>query len=240
MHNLTDQIDDQKAWEIHTKMAVQYENLYKRLRKKLVNQEDVLKGIQDSINFSVQQSPQFKKALGCLTSPTTVQGFFDNLPKHAHYLDFNGILDYLIRKHGDDELKEDAKLYRYDYLCLLGGVTVKQAVRRGLFPIDHEDTIPTNFSKVKQHILKDPDKDRLIDIIKYRRRFMSRIQLHRLLSWVMGIEELASYVLTWLIPTDIVDQLVEEIKKVDVCFLKENKVASISIEGKVVYSDPGM
>ena len=192
MHDQTDRMDDQKAQEIHTKMVVQYDNLCQRLRKKLVTQEDVLRGLQDTINFSVQGNPQFKKAAGHLTSPTTVEGFFDILPQHTHYLDFNGILDHLIRDHGDHELKEDAKLYRHEFLDLLGRVTVKQAVEGGLFPIiiDDEDKIPKNFSKVEQHILKDSDKDRLIDIIKYRTRFTSRVQLHHLLFCVMGIEKL--------------------------------------------------
>ena len=220
---------------MHTKLTVQYKNLYKRLRQKLVKQNDVLRGIQDTLNFSVQQSPQFRKALGYLTSPTTVQDFFVVLLKHAHYLNFNGILDHLIRDHGDHELKEDAKCYRSRFLDLLGRVTVKQAVKGGLFQAKAKT--PKGFSKVKQHILKDPDGVRLIDIIQYRKESMRKVQLHHLLYCVMGIEELASYVLIWLVPTDTVPLLVEEIKKVDVSFFKENMVALMSVE-TVVYSDP--
>ena len=237
MHNQTDQIDDQNAKKIRTKLAVQYRNLYQRFRKKLVTQEDVLRGIRDTIKFLVHDNPQFKKAKGYLTSQTTVQGFFDILPDHAHYLDFNGILDHLIRDHGDDELKEDAKLYRGRFLNFLGRVTVKQAVEGGLFPAEAKR--PKSFSKIKQRILKDPNGVRLIDIIQFRRKFMSKVQLHHLFFWVMGIKKLASYVLIWLVPTDIVPLLVEEIKKVDVHFLQENMVASISVNGEVVYPDPG-
>ena len=234
-------LEREKARENLRMLGDQYRNLCKRLRNKLKNDVCVMKSIRDTI-IHFQGDPQYQRFHDRLARQPTVREFFNILMGHFNYLDFDGILDHLIRKHDDYELKEDAKIYRGELLRLLGCTTIKQAVGGGNpFFYARYDNIPENFTEIKTRILKDPDNTRLIDIIGYQRRFASEVRLPHLFAYITGIKELNSFSFTWIIPTILVSLLRDAIEDVDVTssFFKENKVALISMPGKNLYIDKG-
>ena len=171
-----------------------------------------------------------------------VDGFCKILEASLLYLDFNGLLDQLIHNHGNIELRKDAESYRADLLTLLGRTTVKQAANpiHPWWPAQHSD-FPKNFTEVKTLVLENPENVRLVDLIGYRMRFTSEIRLSRLLFLILGIKELNSFVVSWLIPTSVVPLLEAAVKRVDASFFRENKIGSVSVVTEhILYSKEGV
>ena len=122
-------LEPRKAIDCINRLRDQHENLYERLRKLLGQKDDVaiMNGIRCILASLHCEHPQYKVVYDELKSEASVAGYFEKLMGSLSYLEFNGLLDELIHRYGDQELKEDAESYRNDLLTFLGHTTIKQA-----------------------------------------------------------------------------------------------------------------
>ena len=186
------------------------------------------------------EHPQYRRVLDELKSQANAADFFQILVGSSSYLDFNGLLDELIHQYGDHELKKDADSYRKDLLTFLGHTTVKQAAnpQQPWWPARY-DNIPPKFTKVKTQVLKDPDTFRLIDLISCRMRFTSEIGLHHLIFIIIGVEELNSFGVSWLVPSILVPVLEDAVKSSNVVSIFQTyEITSLSImTERILYTE---
>lgn len=206
-----------------------------------MHREGIIDGIRETLASLCGEDHQYQAVYKELKNEENVDSFFKILYSCLLYLDFNGLLDQLIHNHGTIELRKDAESYRRELVVLLGRTTVKQAANpiHPWWPAQHSD-IPRNFTEVKTLILENPENVRLIDLVGYRMRFTSEIRLSHLLFLILGIKELNSFVVSWLVPSAVVPLLADVIKKVASHFFKENKIGSVSIVTEQVLYSEGM
>ena len=234
-------LKDEEAKEKIDQLKVQHKNLHQRLRKHLDTNEDVMEGIRVTLASLRDEDDQYQSVYDDLPKECSITGFFDILMCSISYLDFNGLLDELIRNHGSNELQEDAKIYRRKLMEFLGCTTVKQAANpSNPFWPARRKKLPDNFTKVRTCIADNPDSVRLIEVIGLRKTFTSKVRLSHLLYIIMGIEEGNSFMISWLVPSVAVPLLANVIQGVDASFFKVNKIVSVSymIE-KIIYSEKG-
>ena len=234
---ITEQLGDREAHRKIGELKTMYENLRERFRHQIA-EEDVMTKLHAAVE-SLDDRPEYQENLEPLCKKDTAKGFYKILKKSISYLDFDGILDHLIRRCGDSELQEDAIVYRRQLLDLLGRVTVMQAAQGSFFPVMDKD-IPQGFTKVKTHVETNPDGVRLIDVIQYRNKFASEVRMSHLVFRLMAVINQNSFLLVWLVPTVIVPILEDAIKKVDVRFFRDNEISSVSImKEEIIYPAPG-
>ena len=204
----------------------------------------IVDSIRETLASLCGEDLQYHSVYEELTSEENVKGFLTILENSLVYLDFNGLLDQLVHSHGSEELREDAESYRSELLTFLSRTSVKQAANpiHPYWPAQHSTNLPKNFVEVKTRVLESPEDVRLIDLIGYRMRFTSEVRLSRLLFLVIGIKELNSFAVSWLVPSAIVPLLKSAVERLttSTSFFQENKISSISVmTEQMLYSENG-
>ena len=218
----------------------QYINLRRRLYGHLKGKDKPKEIICDVIASCVTKESRYQEVVAKLINEETITSFYATLTGFLSHLDFNGLLDELIYRCDDYELKVDAESYRRDLLTFLGHTSIKQAANANP-PFwntqDDHQHLP-NFSKVRTKVLNDPATFRLIDLIACRMKFTSAIGLHQLIFLVLGIEELNSFVVSWLIPSTLVPILHVAVKSENVISVFQNyKISLLSVvTEEILYS----
>ena len=233
-------LSDKEARVKIEQLRTKYNNLRTRLCKHL-HREGIKDSIRETLASLCGEDLQYLPVYDELRNEENVEGFYKVIESSLLYLDFNGLLDQLIQCHGNLELKKDAESYRADLLMFLGRTTVKQASNPNhpWWPAQHSN-FPKNFTEVKTLVLENPEKVRLIDLIGYRMRFTSEVRLSHLLFLILGVKELNSFVVSWLVPTTIVPLLRDAMGRVAADFFEENKISSVSVvQELILYSETG-
>ena len=246
VHILTEPLlDDKEARKKIDQLRTKYNNLRKRLCHRLHKEGvSIMDSIRETLASLCSEDLQYHCVYEELTNEQNVKGFFTILDHSLVYLDFDGLLDRLVQNHGNSELKKDVESYRADLLTLLSRTSVRQAANpiHPYWPAQHSTDIPKNFVEVKTRILENPRAVRLIDLIGYRMRFTSEVRLSRLLFLVMGIKELNSYTVSWLVPSAMVPLLSSAVERImsSTSFFQENQVASMSVvTEQTLYAENG-
>ena len=218
------------------RLRTQHSNLCERLYRLLNGKDETMKSIRRVLARRIPENPQYKKVLDELKNQANVEDFYEILMGSLSYLDFDGLLDELIRSHGNYELKIDIESYRRDLLTFLGCTTIQQAAQATppWWCAQHNHHHLQQFSKVRTRVLKDPASFRLINLIDCRMRFTCAIGLHQLIFFVMSIEELNSFVVSWLIPSALVPILADAVKSENVISVFQTyKISLLSIMTEV-------
>ena len=230
-------LKDKEARKKIDQLRTKYNNLRVRLCKH-IRREGLMASIRETLASLCGEDQQYQSVYEDLKKEENVDSFFAILESSLLYLDFNGLLDQLIHNHGSTELKRDAESYRSELVSLLGCTTVKQAANpiQPWWPAQHSD-VPKNFTEVKTLVLENPENVRLIDLVGFRMRFTSEVRLSRLLFLILGIKELNSYVVSWLVPSAVIPLLKDVIGRIVPRFFQENKISSVAIVTEQVLYD---
>jgi hypothetical protein len=229
------------ARKIKDRLREQHDNLRERFCK-LASKDGIMRDIRKVLQYRVSEKSEYQKVLDELSNQEiVVEEFFEILMRWSSYLDYNGLLDELIHKCGDYELKIDAEEYRRNLLTFLGHTTIKQAAQAipPWWSARHDYHHLTMFTEVRTRILKDPASFRLIDLISCRMKFTGEIGLHQLIFFVLGIKELNSFMVSWLIPSALIPVLTDAVRSKNVISVfQAYKISSLSVMTEVtLYSE---
>ena len=96
--------------------------------------------------------------------------------------------------------------------------------------------IPPNFSKLLAKIIdEDPTTYTLYELDQLRRRYCCEHKLTDLVFVIIVIDEVNSFIVQLLIPSDIVFRLVASARQVDVSFYLRERILKVQVNEKQIF-----
>ena len=166
-----------------------------------------------------------------LRRESTVSDIFYHLSPLVDFLSY-GLLKYIIDVFGSYALKKRIATYSNDVLVFMKKTTVKQLME--IWPGQQE--IPPTFSKLRAKIDEDPSTYTLFDLDQLRKRFCSGIKLTDVVLVLIGLETANSFIVEWLIPSALVPQLMESVKKLEFGFYLREPILEMTVDEKQIFS----
>ena len=155
-----------------------------------------------------------------------IDKLFFHLNPLFSFLDY-GLLEYIIKIYGSDALKQDMTTYSSDMCIFMKETTIRQLV-------DHlpgQIKIPPNFSLIEAKIGEDASKCTLEQLNRIRKRYCSEIKLSDIVFHLVAVVESNSFIVRWLVPSALGDDIVKSTRNVDQSFYQEYKITSLTLDG---------
>ena len=142
-----------------------------------------------------------------------------------------GLLKYIIDEFGSNTLTIKMNDYSEVVVQFMKKTTVKQLM-------DHwpgQQEIPPNFSKLRAKIDEDPTTYSLYDLDQKRRYFCSAVRLSEVVLVLIGLKMSNSFIVEWLVPSALVQQLVESAKQLDFGFYLRERMLKVVVGEKQIF-----
>ena len=152
------------------------------------------------------------------------------------FLDY-GLLEHLISKLGSKEVKEDMTMYVNRVGEFMRETTVNDMI--DCWPGDVETQRRVDFSKLITKFKDDPKTYTLERLNNFRRKFCSRTRLSEFLFGLVSLEPAESFYAMWLTPADVVPEVIETVKEIDISFCDAEHILSISVGQEQLYPPAG-
>ena len=130
-----------------------------------------------------------------------------------------GLLKHIIQIYGSDTLKQDMATYSSDIVTFMKETTIKQLIESDHF--SSQPDIPPKFSLLKTRIGKDASKCTLEHLNQLRKRFCSEVQLSKTVCLMVAVVKSNSFIVRWLVPSALVDDIMKSTRNVDQSFYQE-------------------
>ena len=207
-----------------------FSNLHEKILLELVANDDIntVKILNTLTLLPMQLRKEYEKAikelLPAILHLERINELFYHLNPLLSFLDY-GLLEYIIKRFGSDVIKEDMKAYSSDMQVFMKQTTIHQL-------IDHlpgQQEAPPNFSILKAKIGKNAKTYTLAKIDTLRKRICAEIRLSEIVFRLIALEESNSFIVSWLVPTVFVSNLVESAREIQKHFFQTENIASLSI-----------
>ena len=233
-----DQVGDRSSYE-SVDIASKIENLedqFNNLRTRIMNElsrpditVQVLLNQLTGLPLSLRREyePSIAKRMRRMRTETQVNELFIiHLNPLTSFIDY-GLVEYVIKKFGSDALKKDMRSYCGEIIVFMKETTIKQL-------IDHlpgQTEIPPKFSLIKAKIGRNASECTLEELNTIRKRFCSEVKLSEIVFHLVAVVESNSFIVRWLVPSALIDDVVKSIRNVDHSFYQEFKITSLILDG---------
>ena len=177
---------------------------------------------------------EYKKAiqelLPSLQSKEGIDKLFVHLNPLFSFLDY-GLLEYIIKEYGSDTLVHDMITYSVDMYTFMKETTIKQLIDH--FPGQTET--PPKFSLIEAKIGEDASKCTLEQLNRLRKRYCSEVQLSEIVFHLVAVVESNSFIIRWIVPSALVDDIVKSAESISQIFYQEYKITSLTLDGIWLY-----
>ena len=160
-----------------------------------------------------------------------VRDLFFHLNPLISFIDYS-LIEHFIKKFGSDSLRKDMQSYCYDMQTFMKQTTVQQLI--DLLPGKQE--APKNFTILKAKIGRNASTCTLDKINTLRKRFCAEVQLSEVVFCLIALEESNSFIVSLLMPSVLVPDLIETAKEVKKGFYGMESILSLSIGDRCLYS----
>ena len=138
--------------------------------------------------------------------------FIIHLNPLTSFIDY-GLIDYVIRTFGSDVLKRDMRSYCSEMVVFMKETTIEQLINLKYFPGQPE--VPPKFSLVQAKIGQDVSKCTLEQLNTIRRRYCSEVKLSEIVFHLVAVVESNSFIVRWLVPLDLISDIMKSTRNVD-------------------------
>jgi hypothetical protein len=245
--NLTGLTQDQAKsvpWEKSIDIDVTIENfesqvrfLQKEILHQLVeNNVDTLAVINSLTLLPLKLRKEYEKAIQQLvpffSNKESINKLFIHLNPLFSFLDY-GLLEYIIKVYGSDTLVQDMTTYSSDMCIFMKETTIKQLINH----LPGQTEIPPKFSLIEAKIGEDASKCSLEQLNTIRKRYCSEVELSEIVFHLVAVVESNSFIIRWLVPSALVDDIVKSARYVDQSFYQEYKITSLTLalDGRCLY-----
>ena len=157
-----------------------------------------------------------------------IDKLFFHLNHLFSFLDY-GLLEYIIKEYGSDTLVQDMTTYSSDMCFFMKETTIKQLIEADHFPGQTE--IPPKFSLIETKIGEDASKCTLEQLNRLRKRYCSEVKLSEIVFHLVAVVESSSFIVRWLVPSALVDDIVRSTKNINQSFYQEYKITFFTLNG---------
>ena len=215
----------------------QFSNLHEKILLEIVanNKINTVKILNTLTLLPMQLRKEYEKAikelLPTLSHLESINELFYHLNPLLSFLDY-GLLEYIIKRFGSYETKEDMKAYCNDMQVFMKETTVQQL-------IDHlpgQQEAPPNFSILKAKIGDDAKTCTLAKIDSLRKRLCAEIRLSEIIFRLIALEESNSFIISWLVPSVSVPDLIKSALKIQENLFQAENIASLSVGNRWLYN----
>ena len=141
------------------------------------------------------------------------------------FLDYD-LLEYIIKIYGSDTLITDMTTYSSDMCIFMKETTIKQLINH----LPGQIEIPPKFSLIEAKIGEDASKCTLEHLNRLRKRYCSEIKLSDIVFHLVAVVESNSFIVRWLVPSALVDDIVKSTRNLDQSFYQEFKITSLTLD----------
>jgi hypothetical protein len=238
-----DQVDDRGSHEsvdIAIKIETlehQFDSLRTKIMLELSAKPDMtvptllakLTGLPLSLRKEYESS--IAKQISNMSTETQINKLFIiHLNPLTSFIDY-GLIEYVIKKFGSDALKRDMRSYCSEIIVFMKETTIKQL-------IDHlpgQAEVPPKFSLMEAIIGENASDYTLEQLNTLRKRYCSEVKLSVIVCHLVAVVELNSFIVRWLVPSALVDDIVTSARNVDQSFYQEYKITSLTLDGRCLY-----
>jgi hypothetical protein len=182
------------------------------------------------IEIRIEYKSAITEMFPVLRRESTISDIFYHLSPLVDFLSC-GLLKYIIDVFGSDTLKEKMATYSDDVLVFMKQTTVQQLMC--VWPGQQE--IPPTFSKLRAKIDENPSTYTLYDLDQLRKHFCSEVKLTDIVLVLIGLETSNSFIAEWLIPSALVHQLIESVRKFEYGFYLREHILKMSVDEKQIF-----
>ena len=150
--------------------------------------------------FLLQKYPLFEKA-------ESIEGIFLHLNFYLSFIDFS-LLEHIIEHFGSESLKQRMKQYSEDMRQFRMTTTISEVIPH----LPQKSHSPQGYSKLEVKANIDCKTSTLEDLDQYRKRFASEFSLSKFALFLSNIKK-SSLIVTWLVPSALVQSLGNRISK---------------------------
>jgi hypothetical protein len=176
--------------------------------------------------------PSIVKQIPTIRSETQINDLFIN--PLTSFIDY-GLIEHVIKRFGSDALQRDMRCYIYcsEMVVFMKETTIKQLIESSRLPGQSE--IPPKFSLMEAKIGEDASKCTLEQLNTLRKRYCSEVKLSQIVFHLVSVVELNSFIVRWLVPSALVDDIVTSVRSVDQSFYQEYKITSLTLDRWCLY-----
>ena len=160
-----------------------------------------------------------------------VGDLFFHLNPLVSFIDYS-LIEHFIKKFGSDSLRKDMQSYCYDMQTFMKQTTIQQLI--DCLPGKQE--APKNFTILRAKIGRNASTYTLDKINTLRKRFCAEVQLSEVVFCLIALEESNSFIISLLMPSVLVPDLIETAKEVKEGFYDMESILSLSIGDRWLYS----
>ena len=169
-----------------------------------------------------------------LRRETTIDDMFQHLNPLLNFLGY-GLLKHIIDMHGSNTLKIRMNEYKIMVDQFMKETTIKEMIDAKYWPAEHDD-IPPHFSRFKAKIGKDYENFTLYDLEELRRKYLGEVKLCHIVVILIGLQVANSFIVQWIVPSAVVQQLIECGRDLDYGFYIRNRILDMVVDEKQIFS----
>ena len=236
-----DQINDRGSHEsadiasrIET-LENRFDDLQTRIRNELstkpgITAKEVLSKITGlPLSLKKEYKSSIEKRIHGMRTETQIDDLFIvHLNPLSSFIDY-GLIEYLIQKFGSEGLRKDMRSYCSEMVVFMKETTIKQLIETDCFPGQTE--IPPKFSFIETKIGEDASKCTLEYLNRIRKRYCSEVKLSDIICHLVVVVESNSFIVKWLVPSALVDDIIKSTRNVNRSFYQEFKITSLTLDG---------
>ena len=182
------------------------------------------------IQMRKEYETAIEKKLRTLVEQRSIDELFLHLNPLFSFLDY-GLLEYIVRKFCNNKLKQDMTSYGNKIHVFMKQTTVMHLM--DYFPGQQE--VPLHYSVLKANINENMFTFTLEQLNQLRRKYCCEARLSELVCVIIGIEKSNSFSVSFLVPTDLIPDLILFTSQIDCSFYRVENISLISIDKKRLY-----
>ena len=218
------------------KLEEQFSNLKEKLLSEIKANKDVTaETLVDSLAMlptllQAEYRKYIMENLSTLTAAVSVRMVFIHISVQFTFIDY-GLLEYLVKKFGSEELKQDMSAYVAAVQVFLDETTVQQLM-------DHwpgQSDTPTHFEELRAVINKNANTYSLRQLDELRKKLCSKFRLSEVAFGLKGVREENSFVILWLVPSVLVPGMVGSAAEIDNTVFQQEHICSVTVNKQHLY-----
>ena len=215
-----------------------FNELHQRLISELIDKNITVGKLLQALTmlpiaFRKEYESSIQQMIPTLVKQRTTTELFLRLNPLFTFIDV-GLLEYLVSKFCSQELKKAMKDYTVKLQVFLRETTVGEMIE--YLPGDEHPQV--NYSKLRTKFSDDPKTYTLERLNNFRRKFCSKIRLSQLIFILVSVESASSFYAIWLIPIEIVPNLMEAVISIDKSFYEEEHIVEIKLSSNDIVLYP--
>ena len=177
--------------------------------------------------YLTKNMPQFEKA-------DSIKKCLRTLYYHIQFTDY-ALIENLIEKLGSKDLKCKMSKYKNDFLAFSRVITVKHIIESKYFAGEQRSDLSEGFMELKAVINHDSSSYNLEQLHNLRGKICSQLRLMDVILYLKGAKEFRSFLVSWLFPTVLCQEIMEAVNHLNTCFVLREQIIMIIVGDKAFY-----